>query len=51
MYIGGTQTNSRGRSMSKALGASTALGETTALSPDALKRAVTLNRVYARTIG
>ena len=45
MYIGETKVTS---------GASNAiagLGEAPALSADALKRAVTLNRLYARTVG
>jgi hypothetical protein len=51
MYIGGAQTNSQAQSQSTALGAPAVSGAPLALSADALKKAVTLNRVYARTIG
>lgn len=51
MYISGAQTYSQAQSQSTALGAPAAPGTTPALSADALKKAVTLNRVYARTIG
>ena len=45
MYIGETKV------AGQASNAISGLGEATALSADALKRAVTLSRVYARTIG
>jgi hypothetical protein len=45
MYIGETKANSQASS------ATAALGEIRPLSSDALNRAVTLNRVYARTVG
>jgi hypothetical protein len=51
MYIGGTQTNSRIQRQSTALGAPVAPSAAPALGAAALKKAVTLNRVYARTIG
>ena len=51
MYIGCTQTSTRAGSTSTARLARSALGESTTLSWDALKRAVTLNRVYARALG
>jgi hypothetical protein len=51
MYIGGAQTNSQAQSQSTALSAPAAPGTAPALSADALRKAVTLNRVYARAIG
>ena len=51
MYIRGTQTNRLATSTSTALDAPPAPGAAPALSADELKKAVTLNRVYARTIG
>jgi hypothetical protein len=50
MYIGHTQTDRQARSAKTTLG-NGALGESPALSPDAFKRAVSVNRVYARAIG
>jgi hypothetical protein len=50
MYIGHTQTDRQARSTRTTLG-NGALGESSALSPDALKRAVSVNRVYARAVG
>ncbi len=51
MYISNTQTNRQARSTSTALGTPAEPGAVPALSADALKKAITLNRVYARTIG
>jgi hypothetical protein len=51
VYISSAQTNNQLQSQSTALGASAAPGAAPALRADALKKAVTLNRVYARTIG
>ena len=51
MYSGGTQTNSQAQNRSITLGAPAAPGAVPVLSAGALKKAVTLNRVYARTIG
>jgi hypothetical protein len=51
MYIGSAQTNSLAQSQSTEFGAPTAPGVPPALSAEALTKAVTYNRVYARTIG
>ena len=51
MYIGGAHTDGLARSHGSALGAPAAPGSAPVLSAAALKKAVTLNRVYARTIG
>lgn len=51
MYIGGSQTNHEAQSAGTASGESTGFGAGPTLSADALRRAVTLNRVYARAVG
>ena len=51
MYIGSVQTNSQAQGQSTEFGAPAAPGGPPALSGEALTKAVTLNRVYARTIG
>ncbi|NGZ08886.1 MAG: hypothetical protein CV088_05790 [Nitrospira sp. LK70] len=51
MYIDGLQSNSQTQNLSVTLGVSAASGAAPALSAAALKKAVTVNRVYARMIG
>lgn len=51
MYISGMQSNSQTNNKCLALGAPVTSGAAPALGAAALKKAVTMNRVYARTIG
>lgn len=51
MYIAAPQINRQGESQSPALGALAEPEKAPALSAAALKKAVILNRVYARTVG
>jgi len=51
MYIGSTRIDNQTPSQSTAFSAPAAPVTAPVLSADALKKAVTLNRVYARTIG
>lgn len=51
MYVRGQQTHSQIQHQSLALGALAVPGTAPVLNAAALKKAVTVNRVYARTIG
>jgi hypothetical protein len=51
MYIGCAQTSRQAESRGAAFGEPPAPRKAPALTADKLKKAVTLNRVYARTIG
>jgi hypothetical protein len=51
MYIDSTQPNSQSQNQSTVLGAPPAPSRAPTLNAEALKRAVTLNRVYAPAIG
>ena len=51
MYISGARTNAKAQGHSTVSGSLGAPSAAPALSADALKKAVTVNRVYARTIG